>query len=245
MPDSNDHGRVHRRVPLSTDVRVTLEGIEQFAGFLTDNISEGGLFIKTDSPLPRGTKIHVSVALRNCDAILESDAEVAWVRTASPGQPAGMGVRFLDLAPEYQKLLSSFISTPQESPRFNQGMGANDARHVFELVILAAMADGERGGEEAKTVAAIRKETPMLAALADVATIGREIDARAKLIGVEPAAREVAAKITERSTQELVMKLCAQVSQGDGELDVEEATLLLLLQKVFGFSDADLDRILG
>lgn len=124
-------------------------------------------------------------------------------------------------------------------------MGANDARHVFELVILAAMADGERGGEEAKTVAAIRKDTPLLATLSDLATIGREIDARAKAIGVEPTAREVAAKITDRSTQELVMKLCARVSQGDGELDVEEATLLLLLQKVFGFSDADLDQILG
>lgn len=124
-------------------------------------------------------------------------------------------------------------------------MSANDARHVFELVILTAMSDGERGGEEAKTVAAIRKETPMLAALPDVETIGREIDARAKEIGVEPAAREVAAKIADRATQELVMKLCARVSQGDGELDFAEATLLLLLQKVFGFTDADLDRIVG
>ena len=124
-------------------------------------------------------------------------------------------------------------------------MGATDARHVFELVILAAMADGERGGAEAKTVAAIRKETPMLASLPDIAAIGTQIDARAKEIGVEPAAREVATKITDRTTQELVMKLVARVAQGDGELDVEEATLLLLLQKVFGFTDADLDRILG
>lgn len=122
---------------------------------------------------------------------------------------------------------------------------ADDARHVFELLILAAMADGERGAAEAKTVAAIRKETPMLAALTDAGAIGTAIDARAKEIGVEPAAREVAAKITDRGTRELVMKLVARVSQGDGELDVEEATLLLLLQKVFGFTDQELDRILG
>ena len=122
---------------------------------------------------------------------------------------------------------------------------ADDARHVFELLILAAMADGERGAAEAKTVAAIRKETPILAALSDAGAIGVAIDARAKEIGVEPAAREVAAKITDRGTRELVMKLVARVSQGDGELDVEEATLLLLLQKVFAFTDEELDRILG
>ena len=117
------------------------------------------------------------------------------------------------------------------------------ARHVFELMILTAMADGERGGAEAKSVAGLRKTTPMLAALPDVATIGREIDERAKAAGVETASREVAGKITDRDVQETAFRLCAEVVQGDGRTDAAEATMLMLLQKVWGFSDDDCKRL--
>ena len=115
--NGDDRDRAHRRVavdaPVSIElddsVKIDLEGIEQLAGLFTENISEGGLFIRTDFPLPIGTRFHVSVSLRSCDAILEADAEVAWTRAAGSKKPAGMGVRFLHIEPGDKAVITDLV----------------------------------------------------------------------------------------------------------------------------------------
>ena len=116
-PNGDEGDRVHKRVAIDADisialddsVKIALEGIEQLAGIFAENISEGGLFIRTDFPLPIGTRFRVSVSLRNCDAILDADAEVAWTRPSGHRQPGGMGVRFIRLDPKDKAVITDLV----------------------------------------------------------------------------------------------------------------------------------------
>jgi uncharacterized protein (TIGR02266 family) len=58
------------------------------------NISEGGLFLRTSTPLPKGARTHLRLAMAGPDNI-EAPAEVMWTRDDGiDGGPPGMGLRF-------------------------------------------------------------------------------------------------------------------------------------------------------
>ena len=119
------------------------------------------------------------------------------------------------------------------------------AKHVFQAIILTAIADGQADGMEAQMVGKLRKENPFLEELSDIREIGLEIKTRAEHIGAEPALRAVAAGIKDRDYRETAFRLCAQVMGADGETDMEEAELLGTLQELWEFTPADVKRLLS
>jgi uncharacterized protein (TIGR02266 family) len=65
------------------------------------NLSEGGLFLRTSTPLSRGT--HAIVRLQGQGEPSEevrAEATVVWTREQHLGGPAGMGLRFEGLDPK-------------------------------------------------------------------------------------------------------------------------------------------------
>lgn len=61
------------------------------------NLSEGGLFLASPDPLPRGTQVRLEVEIYGSLAALEGN--VAWTReNLEPGRPRGMGI-VLDESP--------------------------------------------------------------------------------------------------------------------------------------------------
>jgi tellurite resistance protein len=123
-------------------------------------------------------------------------------------------------------------------------MDLEQARHVVELMVLTAWADGRVEGSEALT---IHKLTVGMPELRDVGPTG-EISARAKQrlqgMGMEKAVREAARAITDIRYRELAFQCCAKVSGADGLFVPEENAVLVELQKSFGFSEADVKRLL-
>jgi len=72
----------------------------------SQNVSAGGLFLRTATPLPPGTKARVS--LRVDDTEIVADAEVVWV-AGGGSQTPGMGLKLLDIqegAAAFEVLLS-------------------------------------------------------------------------------------------------------------------------------------------
>jgi len=66
----------------------------------TDDLSEGGLFIKTDSPLPVGTDLALRLEIDGFDLPLRG--VVRWVREeAAGGRPSGMGIKLAQPHPRY------------------------------------------------------------------------------------------------------------------------------------------------
>jgi uncharacterized protein (TIGR02266 family) len=67
------------------------------------NVSEGGLFLRTATPLPPGTRAVITIRVDGGDVI--ADAEVVWVATPGARVP-GMGVRLVQIRQGAERLAS-------------------------------------------------------------------------------------------------------------------------------------------
>lgn len=78
------------------------ESFDAFIHEYVTNISRSGVFIKSKTPLPVGTKVNLRFTLIMDDIeTIEGTGEVVRVES----DPAGMGISFQELAPESHELL--------------------------------------------------------------------------------------------------------------------------------------------
>jgi uncharacterized protein (TIGR02266 family) len=106
-----DADLVKRPPRLCLVVEVTLESESCFYSGLTENISEGGLFVATYDLRPPGTRFSVSLTVEGMPPI-EVTAEVRWVRDshgACAGHDVGMGMAFVDLAEDDRATIQAFL----------------------------------------------------------------------------------------------------------------------------------------
>jgi type IV pilus assembly protein PilZ len=104
--DSDDERRRENRAPI--ELKVEYKRLNTFFYDYTKNISRGGTFIKTDRPLDIGTLFVFKLRVPGAEEPIELHGEVRWVvragkpisPSASEGQDAGMGIRFVYDVPE-------------------------------------------------------------------------------------------------------------------------------------------------
>ena len=92
-------------------VRVEYTHIEDFLVDFTSNHTIGGMFIKTDRPLPVGTHFLLRFQLPGTPRAIETEARVRWtlpVEVAAPMTP-GMGVRFARLSSQDRSTVESLL----------------------------------------------------------------------------------------------------------------------------------------
>ena len=102
--------RTYPRFELEVEVTQTSEH-NFFTGF-TENISEGGVFIATQHPLPLGTRFHFRLTLPDEPTPIQAVGEVRWLRTYHSDREAispGIGVRFIELNPADQARVQRFL----------------------------------------------------------------------------------------------------------------------------------------
>lgn len=118
------------------------------------------------------------------------------------------------------------------------------ARHVVELMVLTAWADGRVVGSEAL---AIHRLTLAHEELREVGPTG-EISARAKerlnRVGIDAAVREAAGGVRTARYRELAFQCCAKVSGADGLFEAEENAVISELAEIFGYGAEDVKRLL-
>ena len=96
---SSSERRDTRRLPIQRQVHY--ESLDDFLDDVTANISVGGMFIRTDSPLEVGTSFRLRFTLPDNDSPIDAVGEVRWVvppNSASGRLIAGMGVCFAELS---------------------------------------------------------------------------------------------------------------------------------------------------
>lgn len=101
--------RTHERVKVAVEVSMHTE--HNFYTGLTENISEGGLFIATYENLPIGTTIDVELGLPDHPPI-QSRAQVRWMREHSEfteDVSPGVGVQFIDLGDDERRAIEAFL----------------------------------------------------------------------------------------------------------------------------------------
>lgn len=107
---TDDDRRQHPRVELNLLVQFRLKDFDQFLSDYSHDISAGGMFIRTDKPKPEGSMLYFQFTTRKDGSVIEGLGKV--VRSVSPGEgdPAGMGIEFVNLEEPTQNLIHDIIS---------------------------------------------------------------------------------------------------------------------------------------
>ena len=109
--DSPAERRRHARYDAS--IQIDYASGDTFLFSYITNISEMGIFVRSEAPAPRGTSLTLRFAAPD-GAVLELPGVVAWVNPLRPGGEnpnPGMGIRFLELGPATRERLVALVRT--------------------------------------------------------------------------------------------------------------------------------------
>jgi uncharacterized protein (TIGR02266 family) len=89
---------VERRIETRQTVNLDFASVDEFIAEYVSNISRSGVFIKSEEPLPVGTRVTLrfTVIMDDLETI-EGVGEVVRTIEKAPGVQAGMGVVFISL----------------------------------------------------------------------------------------------------------------------------------------------------
>lgn len=111
--DGDDMAERRRHERFATEIKVDYRSGENFLFSYIRNISEMGIFIRSDDPLPVGTEIELCFRPDGEDP-LDVRGLVVWVNPVKPigeNLNPGMGVRFENLTPELRERLVDLVRT--------------------------------------------------------------------------------------------------------------------------------------
>jgi CRP/FNR family cyclic AMP-dependent transcriptional regulator len=92
---------------------LTYKDDRAFIKAFTGNVSSGGLFIRTENPLPQGEKFFLKLQLPDVSEPLKINCEVVWSRRKSEAtdtRPPGMGVKFLEMSRQDSDVLQKYLA---------------------------------------------------------------------------------------------------------------------------------------
>lgn len=117
-PDAGESAADDQADRRALDADVTFESEHNFYAGFSENIGDGGLFIQSWAAHHVGDRLTMRVTLPDSDAPLELLGEVRWVRVYDRAHdtPPGIGVAFVELAPEARHRVEAFIA--QRRPLF-------------------------------------------------------------------------------------------------------------------------------
>lgn len=110
--------RVAPRIPVRVPVRLMSIGASGAesppTAASTVDASTGGLYVEVTEPPPVGTRVAVELTLPGFTVPVRAHGVVVWVNRpdgkVKGTAPAGMGIRFVDLAPSVKGVLELFVS---------------------------------------------------------------------------------------------------------------------------------------
>ncbi|MBN2525841.1 MAG: TIGR02266 family protein [Deltaproteobacteria bacterium] len=113
---SNDERR-EKRVQASLKVRYKSATVTDFIEKHSHDISPGGVFIRSQKPLSKGSLLKIDFRLEDDTAVIQGVGRVVWTREDSlEGKPAGMGIKFIRLDEDSRDNILKII-TMQRSGR--------------------------------------------------------------------------------------------------------------------------------
>jgi uncharacterized protein (TIGR02266 family) len=107
------------RAPLNPVVQIRFKNLDEFLTASAVNVSQGGMFLAATEPCEVGTVLDLQFLLVDGEPLVEVQARVVWVRSveeATPEQPAGYGVTFLDLDAVNEALLERVVRNYLKTP---------------------------------------------------------------------------------------------------------------------------------
>ncbi len=116
--------RKDKRAPISLKVRFKSATLDEFIEQYSVDISRGGIFIKSKTPMSVGTLLKFEFRLKDESRLIHGVGRVIWKREEDGGDdsPPGMGIKFIKMDPESRALVDQMVAKRGEAPgRFEQG----------------------------------------------------------------------------------------------------------------------------
>lgn len=97
------------------DVQITVDWStrDMFLSNHVTNLSKGGLFIETPTPLPLNSEVFLRLTLPDVDAVVETKGRVIWTFDVKKGTARvlpGMGIKLTDTSPQHREQLEAYLS---------------------------------------------------------------------------------------------------------------------------------------
>ena len=105
--------RNKERISLREKVQLKVKNVNDFITEYADNISLGGMFIKTSKPLPTGTQFDLEFTIGAEDKKIVGVGEVVWTKeftSKEDDRESGMGIKFVDLKGNSKTVIKELIS---------------------------------------------------------------------------------------------------------------------------------------
>ncbi|HEY3449685.1 MAG TPA: TIGR02266 family protein [Myxococcales bacterium] len=124
--------RTSPRVPLTLQVQYPEK--EGYFADATENLSAGGVFVRTDREFKQGDDLTLVLSFPGLLAPVDLVGVVAWIRPASgPDAPAGVGVRIPDERAEDRRKLAEIL----EKIRSDRAEpGADSSRRAYRILLV-------------------------------------------------------------------------------------------------------------
>lgn len=99
------------RVDVALHLHLVFRDLDELVESYSKNLSEGGIFVRTDNPLPVGSVVKLQISLVHQSlTYLEAKGEVVHVvNKPGRGHERGMGIRFVKMCKESRKFLKDFV----------------------------------------------------------------------------------------------------------------------------------------
>jgi len=105
--------RRDKRTPIALKVRFKSATVSEFIDHYSSDISKGGIFIKSKSPMPVGTLLKFEFQLRDNSPLIQGVGRVVWKRdddNARPDLPPGMGIKFIKMDERSRQIVNRIVS---------------------------------------------------------------------------------------------------------------------------------------
>lgn len=99
-------------------IRISFKKESDFFKSYIGNLAKGGLFVRTKKVLPVDTLLNLELTLPKTDRAVHTTGKVVWTRAenmSSDKMPPGMGIQFVDIDPEDERLLKNYMAAFQSS----------------------------------------------------------------------------------------------------------------------------------
>ncbi len=94
-------------VRIETDALVDFTGSEVLLFHKIENISLGGISMRTATPEELGTRVYVTINFPDLNETMEAEGEVVW---ATHEDPKDMGIKFTGLSTSDKEILRRYIA---------------------------------------------------------------------------------------------------------------------------------------
>lgn len=94
---------------IATNIEVRFREKSSFVRSFMLNVNKGGLFLRTDRPLPIDADVVMHVRLPDDEEVMTIEGRVVWINTKSKVFPAGMGIQFTGITAEHRDKINAFV----------------------------------------------------------------------------------------------------------------------------------------